>query len=167
MRGPNVMLGYLRAEHPGVLEPPDGGWHDTGDIVTIDPDGFITIKGRAKRFAKIGGEMVSLAAVEACAPPFGPTRGRRPRPCRTRARASASCSSRRRRPQGGSYVAFAKDRHMADIAMPSEVMVVESVPQLGTGKTDFMAVQALVRGRSGGATPLPENTTLSSEPELA
>ncbi len=53
VRGPNVMLGYLRVENPGVLEPPADGWHDTGDIVEIDAQGFITIKGRAKRFAKI------------------------------------------------------------------------------------------------------------------
>src|SRR5207244_2509550 len=63
VRGPNVMLGYLRAENPGVLEKLADGWHDTGDIVTIDAAGFIQIKGRAKRFAKIAGEMVSLSAV--------------------------------------------------------------------------------------------------------
>ena len=72
VRGPNVMLGYLRAENPGVLEPLPDGWHDTGDIVSIDAAGFITIKGRAKRFAKIAGEMVSLSAVEAMAAALWP-----------------------------------------------------------------------------------------------
>src|SRR4051812_1711107 len=64
VRGPNVMAGYLKADAPGLLQPPPDGWHDTGDIVTIDEAGFVTIRGRAKRFAKIGGEMVSLPAVE-------------------------------------------------------------------------------------------------------
>src|SRR4029079_8117105 len=72
VRGPNVMLGYLRVENPGVLERPVEGWHDTGDIVTIDAEGFIAIKGRAKRFAKIAGEMVSLSAVEAMAAALWP-----------------------------------------------------------------------------------------------
>ena len=58
------MLGYYRAENPGVIEALPGGWYDTGDIVAIDGEGFVAIKGRAKRFAKIAGETVSLAAVE-------------------------------------------------------------------------------------------------------
>lgn len=56
VRGPNVMLGYYRAENPGVLEPVEGGWYDTGDIVSVDEAGFVKILGRAKRFAKLRGE---------------------------------------------------------------------------------------------------------------
>jgi len=72
VRGPNVMLGYLKADLPGIIQPPPDGWHDTGDIVVIDEEGFVTIKGRAKRFAKIGGEMVSLAAIEQLAAELWP-----------------------------------------------------------------------------------------------
>ena len=64
VKGPNVMAGYILPDNPGVLVPPDDGWYHTGDIVEIDEIGFITIKDRIKRFAKIGGEMVSLRAVE-------------------------------------------------------------------------------------------------------
>ena len=63
LQGPNLMMGYMTADRPGELQPLDG-WHDTGDIVSVDREGFITIRGRAKRFAKIAGEMVSLGAVE-------------------------------------------------------------------------------------------------------
>ena len=62
--GPNVMLGYMTADRPGELIPPENGWHDSGDMVAIDREGFIQIRGRTKRFAKIAGEMVSLGAVE-------------------------------------------------------------------------------------------------------
>lgn len=64
IKGPNVMMGYMEVTNPGSLKPLCDGWYDTGDIVDIDERGFISILGRAKRFAKIGGEMISLAYVE-------------------------------------------------------------------------------------------------------
>ena len=68
VRGPNLMSGYLHYESPGILIPPQSamgpGWHDTGDVVEIDADGFVTIVGRVRRFAKIAGEMVSLDLIE-------------------------------------------------------------------------------------------------------
>ncbi|MDL2227119.1 bifunctional 2-acylglycerophosphoethanolamine acyltransferase/acyl-ACP synthetase, partial [Deltaproteobacteria bacterium OttesenSCG-928-M10] len=72
--GDNIMLGYLWPENPGVIVPPADGWYDTGDIVEIDEHGFVWIKGRFKRFAKIGGEMVSLAAIEEVAAGLWPGR---------------------------------------------------------------------------------------------
>ena len=132
VRGPNVMLGYLKADKPGVLEPVSDGWHDTGDIVTIDRSGFVTIKGRAKRFAKVGGEMVSLAAVEELASQCWPT-----------ALSAAAALPDARKGQrlvlltqehGASraaFLQFAKAKGAADLMIPSEVLVVDAVPLLG------------------------------------
>ncbi|HWP27853.1 MAG TPA: acyl-[ACP]--phospholipid O-acyltransferase [Xanthobacteraceae bacterium] len=154
VKGPNVMLGYLRVENPGVLEPPPGGWHDTGDIVSIDEEGFITIKGRAKRFAKIGGEMVSLAAVEALAAELWPEA----------ASASVAVPDARKGERlilvtdkaaatRSEFLAFAKARGAAELMLPSEIMVVPKMPLLGSGKVDLVAVDKLVRSR---ATAKPE-----------
>jgi len=57
VKGPNVMVGYLRAEDPGKIHPPEDGWYDTGDIVTLDDQGYVFIQGRARRFAKIAGAL--------------------------------------------------------------------------------------------------------------
>jgi acyl-[acyl-carrier-protein]-phospholipid O-acyltransferase/long-chain-fatty-acid--[acyl-carrier-protein] ligase len=144
VRGPNVMLGYLKVENPGVLEPPAEGWHDTGDIVTIDAEGFIAIKGRAKRFAKIGGEMISLAAVEALASDLWPDalsvvvavpdvrKGER-----------LVLVTQKKDATRADIQAFAKTRHAADLMIPSEVWVQDKLPMLGAGKVDAMAVAKL------------------------
>jgi len=152
VRGPNVMLGYLKADRPGVLVPPEEGWHDTGDIVTIDREGFVTIKGRAKRFAKIGGEMISLAAVEALASELWPE---------SQSAVVAEPDPRRgerlvlvTEKEGATRAAFqahAKARGASDLMMPAEMMVVDKLPLLGSGKADLASVARLVAGRQSMA----------------
>jgi acyl-[acyl-carrier-protein]-phospholipid O-acyltransferase/long-chain-fatty-acid--[acyl-carrier-protein] ligase len=148
VRGPNVMLGYLKVDNPGVLEPPAEGWHDTGDIVTIDEQGFVTIKGRARRFAKVGGEMISLAAVEALASELWPNalsavvavpdprRGER-----------LILLTQQKGATRAEFQSFAKAKHASDLMIPAEVWVLDKLPLLGTGKVDNIAVGKLVEER--------------------
>lgn len=145
VRGPNIMLGYLRATAPGVLEPPAGGWHDTGDIVALDDDGFVRIVGRVKRFAKIAGEMVSMPAAEALAEQLwpdaahavvtqpDPRKGERLVLVTTQPGATARA-----------LLDHARGRAVPEIMVPREVVTVAKLPLLGTGKIDYPAVQALV-----------------------
>ncbi|MCL4766111.1 MAG: acyl-[ACP]--phospholipid O-acyltransferase [Hyphomicrobiaceae bacterium] len=152
VRGPNVMLGYYRVERPGVLEPPEDGWHDTGDIVSIDAQGFITIKGRAKRFAKIGGEMVSLSAVEALAAGLWPNaltvvvalpdarKGERLVLLTTQADAGREAILRHAKAAGAS-----------ELAVPSVVLAVPALPLLGSGKPDYGATLSLAAEKLAGA----------------
>jgi acyl-[acyl-carrier-protein]-phospholipid O-acyltransferase/long-chain-fatty-acid--[acyl-carrier-protein] ligase len=149
VRGPNVMLGYLKAERPGVLEPPPEGWHDTGDIVSIDAEGFVTIRGRAKRFAKIAGEMVSLAAVEALAAELWPDT-----PSAVAAVPDARKGERlvlftqAKGATRAAYQGFAKSRGASDVSIPAEVVVTEAIPMLGAGKVDLVALDKLARRRA-------------------
>jgi acyl-[acyl-carrier-protein]-phospholipid O-acyltransferase/long-chain-fatty-acid--[acyl-carrier-protein] ligase len=152
VKGPNVMAGYLRTENPGVLEPPPEGWHDTGDIVTIDAQGFFAIKGRAKRFAKIAGEMISFAAVEALAGELWPDA------------LSAVASvpdvrkgerlvmvTQKKDPTRSEFQAFARSRGATELMVPAELIYMEKMPLLGTGKIDNMAVTKLVKERFAAA----------------
>jgi len=147
VRGPNVMSGYLRAENPGVIEPLKDGWHDTGDVVTVDDAGFISIRGRAKRFAKVAGEMVSLAAVEALAGELwkGSLSAVATVPDARKGEkliliTEAANATR------ADFLAFAKANGAMDLMVPAEVRVVPKVPVLGSGKLDFAGVTRMVRG---------------------
>jgi len=146
VRGPNVMLGYLRADKPGVLEPPPDGWYDTGDIVAIDEQGYIAIKGRAKRFAKIGGEMVSLAAVEMLAAELWPNY----------VSAVVAVPDERKGERlilvtdkhgatRADFQAYARSKHASELMSPAQIIILDKLPLLGSGKPDLQALQKLVR----------------------
>ncbi len=144
VRGGNVMKGYLRPSAPGELEPlPKDGWYDTGDIVSVDEDGYIFILGRIKRFAKIGGEMVSLAYVEEEVASVWP-QGHHAVLASTDEGGVESLTL---------YTDGPKDdaRELRDgliargapaIAAPKQVVRVDAIPLLGTGKIDYVQLQA-------------------------
>jgi acyl-[acyl-carrier-protein]-phospholipid O-acyltransferase/long-chain-fatty-acid--[acyl-carrier-protein] ligase len=155
--GPNVMLGYVRAENPGVLEPLADGWHDTGDIVTIDEQGFIAIKGRAKRFAKVGGEMVSLAAVEMLAGELWPNAvtavAAIPDPRKGERLVMVTDKHGATRSE---FMTYARSKHASELMFPAEVIVLDKLPLLGSGKVDQMAVQKFVREQAAAKAAAAE-----------
>lgn len=144
LKGPNIMLGYLKDSRPGVIEPAPE-WYDTGDIVEIDEDGFIHILGRAKRFAKIGGEMVSLMVAEDLATHAMPEHGH----------ASLTAPDERKGEQILLYtespeltrdhlIAQAKAHGVAEICLPKQVLFIEEIPRLGNGKIDYVTLSLQV-----------------------
>jgi acyl-[acyl-carrier-protein]-phospholipid O-acyltransferase / long-chain-fatty-acid--[acyl-carrier-protein] ligase len=149
LSGPNIMLGYLKADNPGVIEPPPGGWHDTGDIVSIDANGFIRILGRAKRFAKIAGEMVSLAGVEALVGEVWPeeTSAVLAVPDRRKGEKLVLVTTARHAKRDR-LVKHARARGAGDLMVPADIIILDKLPVLGTGKPDYVALKAMVDARS-------------------
>lgn len=148
VRGPNVMSGYYRYDAPGQLQPPASeageGWYETGDVVSLDDDGFVSIVGRVKRFAKVAGEMVSLEVVEKLA-------------AQATANAMHGASSQTDGARGEAIVLFttdavltrealsaaAKTLGIAEIAVPRKIQRVDALPLLGTGKTDHVTLKKM------------------------
>lgn len=145
VRGPNVMLGYLKHEKPGVLQPPVSeagpGWYDTGDLADIDSEGYVHILGRLKRFAKVAGEMVSLEVVEAIAQAASPKHAH-------------AAVARKDATRGEVLVLFTEDgalrrdqlvqasraRGAPEVAVPRFIEPVDKLPRLGTGKIDYVTL---------------------------
>jgi acyl-[acyl-carrier-protein]-phospholipid O-acyltransferase / long-chain-fatty-acid--[acyl-carrier-protein] ligase len=152
VRGPNVMLGYLDGTAPGALATLAGGWHDTGDIVSVDTAGFLKIVGRVKRFAKIGGEMVSMEAAEAVVTALWPD-----------ARHAVIGVADARKGEAlvlvtthGSaairdLLRFAREHGMSELMVPRSVLAVPSIPLLATGKVDYPAVARISEALLAGA----------------
>lgn len=148
LKGPNIMLGYILPDAPGHIVPPPDGWHDTGDVVSIDEEGFIAIRGRLKRFAKIGGETVSLAVVENIAAALWPDN----------AHAAVAIPDGRKGEQiilitdtpdarRLDLVGWAKNHGVSDLAVPRRILVTDALPVLGTGKVDYVTVEKIARER--------------------
>jgi acyl-[acyl-carrier-protein]-phospholipid O-acyltransferase/long-chain-fatty-acid--[acyl-carrier-protein] ligase len=146
VHGPNVMLGYLRHDKPGVIQPPSSdfgpGWYDTGDLADIDPDGFLHILGRLKRFAKIAGEMVSLEVVERIAATASPRLGHgviaRKDPSRGEVLVLFTEDKSLRRDQ---LVEAARKIGAPEVAVPRRIETIDKLPRLGTGKVDYVTLE--------------------------
>lgn len=140
VKGPNVMKGYLNPDANAKFLEGDG-WYDTGDIVSIDEEGFLHIKGRMKRFAKVSGEMVSLTAVEDALAGAFPQYGVRFQ-CAVIARADSD--------KGEKLIAVSNEKKLnlneirealkakgySNLCVPREVLFVKEIPKLGTGKVN-------------------------------
>lgn len=152
VKGPNVMLGYIKPDAPGVIVAPPDGWYNTGDVVAIDEEGFLSIRGRLKRFAKIGGETVSLAVVENIAAALWPDH----------AHAAVAVPDGRKGEQivlvtdapearRLDLVGWAQNHGVSELAVPRRVLLMAAIPALATGKTDYVAVQKLAEAEPQGA----------------
>ena len=150
VKGPNIMLGYLLHDKPGKIQPPSTekglGWYDTGDIAEIDDERFITILGRAKRFAKLGGEMVSLTAVEELAVLTWPETKH----------ASISIVDHKNRERIVLVTENKKARHLelqkiakknkiSELTIPKKIITTLEIPILATGKIDYVNLETLVK----------------------
>lgn len=156
VRGANVMMGYIYHDNPGVIVPPVNGWHDTGDIVTIDPEGFVRIAGRAKRFAKIGGEMVGLDSIEQIA-----------RYASSMPDSMHAAILKQDEKSGDSVILFTTDSkirkgdlsmaahkaQMSVLGLPrdSDIHHVGEMPLLPTGKTDYVRLKHMLAEDFGNA----------------
>ncbi len=148
--GPNIMQGYYQSDKPGTIIPPVNGWYDTGDIVTIDDSGYITIKGRAKRFAKIGGEMISLTAVEnyICKlwPQYIHAVVSVPDPRKSEQLILVTTNPAANRSDLLQYV---QQHEIGELSLPKTIMIADKIPVLATGKTNYVAlldwVQSTIR----------------------
>lgn len=142
--GPNVMLGYMLASEPGKLQPRTGDWHDSGDIVSVDEDGYIAIRGRAKRFAKIAGEMVSLGAIELMVQQLWPEDFHAAVAVKDKRKGERIVLVTTRTPALREELReFSRRFGATDLMVPGEIINVAEIPLLGSGKTDYVTAQAI------------------------
>ncbi|MEO6994441.1 MAG: AMP-binding protein [Lacunisphaera sp.] len=148
VKGPNVMKGYLNPEANQKFHELDG-WYDTGDIVHVDQDGYLHIRGRMKRFAKVSGEMVSLTAVEDALAGAFPQFGLR---CAVAVIAQPDedkgekliAVTNEPKIQLADVRAAVKAKGLSNLCAPREIKVVPLIPKLGTGKTNHRELEKMI-----------------------
>lgn len=148
VRGPNIMMGYILPDNPGVLVPLEGGWYHTGDVVEIDEIGFVYIRDRIKRFAKIGGEMVSLNAVHEMACKAYETDGEFQYgvvaiPHESKGEQIVLATNNRNVSQDGLH-AYIRANAMSELFLPRIILYMEKLPVFATGKADNVTLKKIV-----------------------
>ena len=145
VKGENIMLGYMKADKPKVLQPLKNNWYNTGDIVTVDENDFISIKGRAKRFAKIAGEMVSLTAIEQILEKLYPSslQGIISIPDPKKGEQLVFVSSNEDVNIKDIQTYF-KQQKISDLWIPKKVIYMKKIPILGTGKFDYQTTKKVI-----------------------
>ena len=144
VRGPNIMKGYLNADANEAFQAL-GGWYDTGDIIHVDSDGYFWVKGRAKRFAKISGEMVSLTAVEDALAGAFPQHGEECEvavvavPDTEKGEKLVAVTNKSELSLAEVRVAIAA-AGMTNLCAPRDLRVMDELPKLGTGKLNHREV---------------------------
>ncbi len=149
VKGPNVMLGYLKIDNPGVLQAPKScfgeGWYDTGDIVEFDVQGCIKIVGRAKRFAKIGGEMVSLTSVEEWLSQVYPDQCHAVINIPDEKKGEQLILVSTEKTADRKYLQQqAKQAGLSELHLPRQIIITQKMPLLGSGKIDYTEAGNLV-----------------------
>jgi len=148
VRGPNVMKGYLNADANAKFLAL-GGWYDTGDIVSVDAEGYLHIRGRMKRFAKVSGEMVSLTAVEDALAGAFPQYGLRcqvaviTRPDENKGEALIAVTNEPKLTLDEIRAAI-KAKGLTALSAPREIKTVKEIPKLGTGKVNHRELQTML-----------------------
>jgi len=148
VRGPNIMMGYILPDNPGMLVPLEGGWYHTGDVVEIDEIGFVYIRDRIKRFAKIGGEMVSLNAVHEMVCKAYETDGEFQYgvvaiPHESKGEQIVLATNNRNVSQDGLH-AYIRANAMSELFLPRIILYMEKLPVFATGKADNVTLKKIV-----------------------
>jgi acyl-[acyl-carrier-protein]-phospholipid O-acyltransferase/long-chain-fatty-acid--[acyl-carrier-protein] ligase len=142
VKGPNVMKGYLTADSAGELIPPPDGWYDTGDIGELDEQAYLHLKGRAKRFGKVGGETISLTAVEEAVSRLWPDHHHailaRPDPKKGEQLVLYTTNPVADR---SALIFFWKAQGISELSCPRVCHIIASLPRLGSGKVDYRALE--------------------------